>query len=117
MWMIYLCSYTGDPITVKQVWLVRPDSSVTIKDSLLDRNSSTYGTQSWEGRLYNQDSLFVTQTKNIDCFGVIQPMTTQLRTKIIKAPDNKYTITAKVDYPMCPPVCMFAFNYLIKKQD
>jgi hypothetical protein len=112
-----LCTYTGDPITVKQAWLVSPDSSVTINDTLLDHNSSTFWTQTWKGRLYNQDSLFVTLTKNINCFGVSQSMTTQLKTKIIKAPDNKYTITAKVDYPMCPPDCLFAFNYLIKKQD
>ena len=112
-----LCTYTGDPITVKQAWLVSPDSSVTITDTLLDNNSSTFWTQTWNGRLYNQDSLFVTLTKNINCFGVSQTMTTQLKTKIIKAPDNKYTITAKVDYPMCPPDCLFSFNYLIKKQD
>ena len=112
-----LCTYTGDPITVKQTWLVSPDSSVTITDTCLDHNSSTFWTQTWKGKLYNQDSLFVTLTKNINCFGVSQPMTTQLKTKIIKAPDNKYTITAKVDYPMCPPDCLFSFNYLIKKQD
>lgn len=37
-----LCTYTGDPITVKQAWLVSPDSSVTITDSLLDHNSSSF---------------------------------------------------------------------------
>jgi hypothetical protein len=111
------CNYTGDPITVKQVWLVSPDSSVTINDTLIDHNSSTFWTQTWKGKLYNQDSLFVTLTRNINCYGVSQPMTTQLATKITKAPDNKYTITAKVDYPMCPPDCLFSFNYLIKKQE
>ncbi|HET9432574.1 MAG TPA: hypothetical protein VFO37_02400 [Chitinophagaceae bacterium] len=112
-----LCTWTGDPITVRQTWLVSPDSSVTINDTLLDHNSSIPWTQTWKGRLYNQDSLFVTQTSNVNCFGVNQTMTTQLKTKIIKTPDNKYTFTAKVDYPVCPPVCLFAFNYLVKKQD
>ena len=112
-----LCVYTGDPITVKQTWLVSPDSTVTIIDSCLDQNSPIFWTQTWKGRLYNQDSLFVTLTKIINCFGAGQTMTTQLKTKIIKAADNKYTITAKVDYPMCPPDCLFAFNYLIKKQN
>lgn len=110
------CNYTGDPVTVKQTWLVSPDSSVTITDSCLDYNSSTPWTQTWKGKLYNQDSLLVTLTKNINCFGASQPLTTQLKTKIIKAPDNKYTITAKVDYPMCPPDCLFSFNYLVKKE-
>lgn len=111
-----LCYYSGDPIATSQVWIVNPDSSVTIIETLLDFNDSTPWTQTWKGKLYDSDSLFISLTRTINCFGANQPMTTQLKTKIVKTQDNKYTITAKVDYPMCPPDCLFAFNYLIKKQ-
>lgn len=114
---LYLCSYTGSPITLKQDWLVSPDSSVTIIDTAFDYNSTHAWTQTWKGKLYNQDSLSLTLTKDNNCFGVTHTMKTELKTKIVKTPDNKYTITAKVHYPMCPPDCQFTFNYLVEKQD
>lgn len=112
-----LCYYTSDPITFKQEWSINTDSSVNIIEILLDASGTSQWDQTWTGRLYNQDSILITMTRTIDCFGVPKIMNTQLRTKIVKGQDNKYTITSKVDYPMCPPDCLFSFNYLINKQD
>ena len=83
----------------------------------LDYNISKPWTQTWKGRIYNQDSLSITLTKDIKCFDVSLPMTTSVKIKIEKAVNGKYSITAKVDYPMCPPDCLFTFNYLINKQE
>ena len=110
------CNYTSDPIAVKQEWSIKPDSSITIIETLLDSATTTPWTQNWTGRLYNLDSLLITTTKNINCFGASLPMTTQLRAKIVRTLDNKNTIMAKVDYPMCPPDCLFTFNYIIKQE-
>lgn len=111
------CTYSGDPITVTQKWSVNNDSSFTIVETLLDFNSTIPWTTTWKGRLYNRDSLSISMSKGINCYGATQTMRTQLNTKILKGQDNKYAITTIVDYPMCPPDCLFYFNYSLKKED
>lgn len=108
------CHYVGDPVSVIQNWKVKTDSSVKIEESYKDVGSSTRRFYIWEGSIHHKDSITITSSRTINCFGQANILAVNIKSKIIKNGD-RYSLETSLDYPMCPPDCLFIFNYLMTK--
>ncbi|HJS54800.1 MAG TPA: hypothetical protein VJ765_09660 [Chitinophagaceae bacterium] len=106
------CYFSGDPVSVIQNWKVKTDSSVKIEESYTDLGSSTRQSYIWEGSIHHNDSIAITSSRTINCFGQADKLVVNIKAKIIKNVD-RYSLETSLDYPMCPPDCLFIFNYLM----
>jgi len=108
------CYYSGDPVSVIQNWKVKTDSSVKIEESYMDVGSSIPRSYIWEGSIHHKDSITITSSRTMTCFAQANPLVVNIKAKIIKNGD-RYSLETSIDYPMCPPDCLFIFNYLMTK--
>jgi len=105
-----LCTWNGGTVGITQNWIVIGDS-VQVEDIAKD-NGGTY-TSYWRGTIRN-DTLEMISKRNINCFGEVKSTEVVVKAPISSLID-KYSIQTSAVYSMCPPDCVFVYNFIISK--
>lgn len=103
------CDVSGNPTyNVSQNWTVDNNGKVNIVETVSSQSFK------WEGTIDNNNNISITNNTTATCNGSSTSRIYTLQGKIIKN-GNNYTLTSIVDYPLCPPDCLFNLNYSLSK--
>ena len=107
------CNVSGNPTyNVSQNWTVDNNGKFNIVETLGQAISSR--SFKWEGTIDNNNNISITNNTTATCNGSSTSLIYTLQGKIIKN-GNSYTLTSIVDYPLCPPDCLYNLNYSLSK--
>jgi hypothetical protein len=105
-----LCYWNGGRVSITQNWIVVGDS-VQVEDIMKD-SGGTF-TYYWRGTI-RKDTLEMISKRTVNCFGEVR-----FNEIVVKAPisslTDMYSIQTSVVYSMCPPNCVFVFDFIMTK--
>ena len=105
-----LCTWGGGVVGTTQNWTVVGDS-VQVED-ISEDNGGIY-TNYWLGTIRN-DTLEMISKRNVNCFGEARSLEIVVKAPILSLID-KYSIETSAVYSLCPPDCVFVYNFKISK--
>jgi len=106
------CVFSDSVATVVQVWNVTAAGAVSIEESF--HFSAASGTHNWIGTVDKSLNVSVTRTQSTNCFGTLEDKSFTL-TATIQQTSSGFKLDQKMDFPLCPPACLFDQHYLMIK--
>ena len=108
-----LCSETHTVDTTTQQWTVDDNGNVNIAE--IRNFKSEKDSITWTGTMSQDYDINITSVRITNCFGTPGILTLNLKDKIVSN-SNSRSLNTTIDYPLCPPNCLFENLYSVTKQ-